>query len=321
MRFYEIIRESKIDDIAKLNNIRNVNKIFVGQKLKLPDGTEYTVARGDTLGAIASGRFKGTPPVQKTQAKVEPQTQKQQQMIQTQRDAEDQSLSRLSVDEPIPTNVIRSADGTPVKTGTGGYWTSGAPVSDPEKIKAAKEKLTPSQLKWLGDSDPTSPAIMARMPKPLPSEVSSKTPSLIKTKPNNVRIAGTNVNITDTDDDLLTRFYTAAAEYGKPVTINSAARSDQKQAELWVRGEILKEPGVFTPAKPKNDQTIVYKGKTYNVKGSGRGSTHLVGAALDITPAPNKNFVGTEFEQILNKYGLYFPYPVNDPVHIEIRKA
>lgn len=308
MRFYEIIRESKIDDIAKLNNIRNVNKIFVGQKLKLPDGTEYTIAKGDTLGAIASGRFRGTPPVEPSQTKVEPQTPKQQQ-----RDAE--------VDEPIPTNVIRSADGTPVKTGTGGYWTSGAPVSDPEEIKAAKEKLTPSQLKWLGDADPTSPAIMAKMPKPLPSEVSSKTPSLIKTKPNNVRIAGTNVNITDTDDDLLSRFYTAAAEYGKPVTINSAARSDQKQAELWVRGEILKEPNVFTPAKPKNDQTIVYKGKTYNVKGSGRGSTHLAGAALDITPAPGKNFVGTEFEQILKKYGLYFPYPVKDPVHIEIRKA
>lgn len=40
--------------------------------------------------------------------------------------------------------------------------------SEADKIRA---KLTPSQLKWLGDADPTDENIMARMPAPLPSEV------------------------------------------------------------------------------------------------------------------------------------------------------
>lgn len=40
--------------------------------------------------------------------------------------------------------------------------------SEADKIRA---KLTPSQLEWLGDADPTDESIMKRMPAPLPSEV------------------------------------------------------------------------------------------------------------------------------------------------------
>lgn len=36
---------------------------------------------------------------------------------------------------------------------------------------AIKPTFTPSQLKWLGNSDPTDPLILARMPPPLPGEV------------------------------------------------------------------------------------------------------------------------------------------------------
>jgi len=43
-------------DIQKLNPaIKDVNKIQVGQKIKLPNGTEYTVKPGDTLDKIAKG--------------------------------------------------------------------------------------------------------------------------------------------------------------------------------------------------------------------------------------------------------------------------
>jgi LysM repeat protein len=51
-----------IQSIAKASGITDPNKINVGQKIKLPDGGEYTVAPGDTLGAIAAGKFKGTAP-------------------------------------------------------------------------------------------------------------------------------------------------------------------------------------------------------------------------------------------------------------------
>lgn len=54
-----------VNRLASLNNIKNVNKIYVGQKIKLPGGTSskpsgsktkkqyYTVKRGDTLSHIA----------------------------------------------------------------------------------------------------------------------------------------------------------------------------------------------------------------------------------------------------------------------------
>ena len=58
-------------DIQKLNPaIKDVNKIQAGQKIKLPNGTEYTVKPGDTLDKIAKGgtsapaqdRFAKAPP-------------------------------------------------------------------------------------------------------------------------------------------------------------------------------------------------------------------------------------------------------------------
>ena len=39
--------------LAKLSGIKNPNKIFPGQKIKLPGGGSYTVKRGDTLSGIA----------------------------------------------------------------------------------------------------------------------------------------------------------------------------------------------------------------------------------------------------------------------------
>jgi len=41
------------------DKIKDVNKIRVGDQIKLPDGSTYTIAKGDTLDAIASGRGKG----------------------------------------------------------------------------------------------------------------------------------------------------------------------------------------------------------------------------------------------------------------------
>ena len=45
----------------------NPNLIKPGQVLTMPDSKKYTVAPGDTLSAIAAGKFKGKPPAQEQQ--------------------------------------------------------------------------------------------------------------------------------------------------------------------------------------------------------------------------------------------------------------
>jgi len=65
---------------------------------------------------------------------------------------------------------VQAASGGAVVDASGNPVQSGTPAPDANAAAAAKAKLTPSQLKWLGGADPTDPAIMARMPKPKPGE-------------------------------------------------------------------------------------------------------------------------------------------------------
>ena len=65
---------------------------------------------------------------------------------------------------------VQAASGGAVVDSSGTPVQSGTPAPDANAAAAAKAKLTPSQLKWLGGADPTDPAIMARMPKPKPGE-------------------------------------------------------------------------------------------------------------------------------------------------------
>lgn len=69
-----------------------------------------------------------------------------------------------------PANAVQTGSGGTLKTGSGAAVTSGTPAPAPDAAAAAKAKLTPSQLKWLGGADATDQYIMARMPKPLPGE-------------------------------------------------------------------------------------------------------------------------------------------------------
>ena len=135
-------------------------------------------------------------------------------------------------------------------------------------------------------------------------------------KPENVKISST-ANVDKVDKDLLGRFYAAAKEYGKPVTINSAFRDDAKQAELWVRANVFREPGIFMPAKPDKDTTINYKGQTFNVPGgrtrSSHGGSSSTANAIDISRADADTM---DSMGLFAKYGLNRPFP-NDPVHIQ----
>jgi hypothetical protein len=117
--------------------------------------------------------------------------------------------------------------------------------------------------------------------------------------------------------EMVSRLEKFAQASGKSVDVNSAYRNDQKQAELWVRGHILNEPGVHMPAAPKDDQEITYKGKTYQVKGSGKGSLHGVGNAVDISVAGMGKSKGP-MDELLANAGLFRPFIANDHPHVQM---
>jgi hypothetical protein len=56
--------------------------------------------------------------------------------------------------------------------------------------------------------------------------------------------------------------------------------------------------------------TINYKGQQHTVRGSGRGSSHGRGNAIDVSPGP-------ALDPFLRKYGLHRPHASFDPVHVE----
>jgi hypothetical protein len=128
---------------------------------------------------------------------------------------------------------------------------------------------------------------------------------------------GPNADMAGVIPEMVSRLEKFAQSSGKSVDVNSAYRSDQKQAELWVRGHILNEPGVHMPAAPKDDQEITYKGKTYQVKGSGKGSLHGVGNAVDISVAGMGKSKGP-IDELLANAGLFRPFIANDHPHVQM---
>lgn len=128
---------------------------------------------------------------------------------------------------------------------------------------------------------------------------------------------GPNADMSGLDSAMVSKLEQFAQTTGKTVDVNSAFRSDKKQAELWVRGHILKEPGVHMPAAPKEDQEITYQGKTYQVKGSGKGSLHGVGNAVDIS-VPGMGKSKGPIDDLLASAGLFRPFIANDPPHVQM---
>lgn len=126
---------------------------------------------------------------------------------------------------------------------------------------------------------------------------------------------GPNADMSGLDSEMMSRLQKFAESTGKAVDVTSAFRSDQKQAELYVRGHILKEQGIHMPAAPKEDQEINYKGKTYQVKGSGKGSLHGVGNAVDIAGMVDKR---GSIDDLLANAGLFRPFIKNDHPHVQM---
>ena len=185
------------------------------------------------------------------------------------------------------------------------------PASKPEKKEAA-----------------TGTPVQATPAEPAPTKQDEKRGEPISEMPKNVKISypsdpvAKGEMMSKVDKELLNRFYGFAKELGSPVSLNSAYRSDNYQAKLWVRGRILNDPGIHTPAAPKDDQHVELGGKEYDVKGGGKGSTHLIGMGLDISAdGITKTNVLTDSDKLLNKYGLYRPFYAKDAPHIEMIKG
>lgn len=183
VRNRKIVNEQNINtlvqQIARLNNIKDVNKLSVGQVLRLPDGTTYKVKSGDILSNIAINRFKGTPYLTEPTSTVagagrglargptaaELSKTPSPSVIPPSAPSAPSlgPISGVSTDlpstvsgggidnnrasapagtEPVPANVVRSADGTPVRTGTGGYVTSAFPAPEVKTNPAMKPAMS-----------------------------------------------------------------------------------------------------------------------------------------------------------------------------------
>ncbi len=175
---------------------------------------------------------------------------------------------------------------------------------------------TPTPIQAIQRNAPSSPDATASSPE---AATSVDKPSVTGNEPSgssggpadNVKM-DPSVNSSKIDPDLMSKFNDAAKDYGKPVTVTSGYRDDEYQAKLWVRGNILHEPGISMPARPKETQTVEVGGKTYRVTGGGGGSAHSTGAAIDVAEATAMNQAG-----VLSKHGLSLPFGSSDPVHIQ----
>jgi len=140
-----------------------------------------------------------------------------------------------------------------------------------------------------------------------PAESAAGTPANVK--------FGPDANLAGVDQTLLDSFNQFAREFGQSISINSAYRDDKKQAELWVRANVFKDPNIYAPTLPRNPTTITYRGQTYNVEGGGN-SKHNVGSALDISAAGIGKTKGP-VDDLLAKFGLHRPHLPKDPPHIQ----
>ena len=189
---------------------------------------------------------------------------------------------------------------------------------DPEKmaaLNAAKAAAQKQKAKEAGSLGTTAVegAAAANQAAAGGAPAGAGAPQASGEKPKNVTFESGKVDVSKVDPKLLQGFYKAAAEYGKPVRINSAYRGDEYQAQLWVRANIYREPGIHIPARPGKTTTINYKGQSHTVTGSGKGSAHSRGQAMDVDPK-----IGSGFEKILNKYGIGFILGAKDPPHIQL---
>ena len=116
--------------------------------------------------------------------------------------------------------------------------------------------------------------------------------------------------------EFMEKFNAAANEYyratGKKVRVESAIRTNKRQAELYLEKALGLNP--YEVAQPTYDELVQFRGQNYLVAGNGRVNRtgHLVGGAVDIKdPQP--------FVPYAQRHGLRWQGK-GDPVHFQIDK-
>lgn len=174
-----------------------------------------------------------------------------------------------------PANSVQTGSGGVLKTGSGAAVTSGTPAPAADAAAAAKAKLTPSQLKWLGGADATDPAIMARMPKPQPGEQAGGAPAA-PAAPAPAAAPVDDRNEMDKASDL------AAAQKANgvdPATGQNVTMPDGTNPETGekttpaapaaaapVNRDTMPFGQAFADAKAKGEKQFAWKGKQYAVQ-------------------------------------------------------
>jgi len=222
--------------------------------------------------------------------------------------------TRLGASEPPPAVSPPAPAVPPPAPRPEGGATGATPGGGGAGAPAAQPAMTATPPPAIA-AEPRPPAALPGKDSPTDKGV----PQQDTTRPSNVSL-GSNADLTRVDKDLLSRFFGLAKEYGKPLTITSAFRSDAKQAELWARANIFKEPGILMPAKPINTHIITWQGRTVKVEGSGKGKGSSHGpdrevTALDVV-GDGKRAANILSPGLLQKYGLHIPFK-RDEVHIE----
>lgn len=155
-----------------------------------------------------------------------------------------------------------------------------AAAGSPEAKAEWAQKLTPSQLKWLGGADASDPAIRARMPKPLPGE----------TTPAANTVANAQAQQADMD---------ASSQGATPASDLAKANAQDQQADMDASSQPV---ATTSPVAPQPAPTAVTSTPATAPATTADPAAPAVTATPAVTPAktPYKGSAGSQEIQKLN---------------------
>lgn len=207
-----------VQSLAQQNKLADPNKIMPGQKLTMPDGSTYTVKRGDTLYGIER-QFRNRPPTDAvpTPAPAGPST----------------SNSRT---QDLPSDDARSPDGS-----------SGLPPSFQSSITRSAQE--PGVSISPDDQDPRTRQSIIDRPSPATGGAAGGYTSVDQIRNNQISRAQPGVSISPDDQDPRTRQSISQ----RPAPANAPSEYDQaleRSRRLQALQSVAGERGSTRPSQP-----------------------------------------------------------------------
>lgn len=207
-----------VQSLAQQNKLADPNKIVPGQKLTMPDGSTYTVKRGDTLYGIER-QFRNRPPTDAvpTPAPAGPPT----------------STSRA---QDLPSDDARSPDGS-----------SGLPPSFQSSITRSAQE--PGVSISPDDQDPRTRQSIIDRPSPATGGAAGGYTSVDQIRNNQISRAQPGVSISPDDQDPRTRQSISQ----RPAPANAPSEYDQaleRSRRLQALQSVAGERGPTRPSRP-----------------------------------------------------------------------